>query len=166
MNRRPGKRRIRIALLLLLAAGPVLAETVYVRTKHANLREGKTSAAAVVRRVEYGEPLEVLIAEPGFYRVRASGGESGWIASQWVSSEKPKRSEFLAKLGQAARAEDGKQVSYTAGSRGLAGEAKQYAEQKGTAEAASSVEWMEGVKISPEALDAFLREGRLGEYRE
>lgn len=154
------------AALVLLLAGSALAQTLWVRSRYARLRAGTTSKDAVVAKLHHGEAVKVLKTQGGFARVRIAGGIEGWVSSTWLSAKAPsKRNRRLETLGAAAR-NDGSKISYTAGARGLAPEAKTYATAKGNAAAAArALEQLEKVVISDDALDAFLSAGKLGDYK-
>ena len=86
-----------IALVAGMLAGPayVCAETVYVQTKTAQLRSGKTSLDSVVANVKYGEALDVVRRDGNWIEVKTSGGANGWIFSNKTSSSKPSRGSSL-----------------------------------------------------------------------
>lgn len=55
-----------------------------------NVRKDATATAAVVTQVKRGDQLTLLAEENGWSRVRLATGEEGWVASQHVSSGKPR----------------------------------------------------------------------------
>lgn len=152
--------------LSLLAGVAYAARTVYLNARIAKMRNGKTSASAEVDSVQYGQALEVVAEEGAFLQVKSPSGKVGWIAKQWTGDAPSKGNETAARLGQAARQGSGGEASYTAGARGLSDESKAFGESLDAGVAVKAVERMEEVKVEPAALDAFLQEGKLGEYQE
>lgn len=163
----PSQARHRLAaaigLVTWLTAGGALARTVYVSTRYAKVRDGRTSASAQVGKVEFGQPLDAAEELQGFLHVKLPTGQQGWIAKPWTSEQPPAREGLGEKLGQAAR--QGGQVTYTAGARGLADEAKTWAVAKDLGAAAAAVERLEKQHVDDATLEAFLQQGRLGDWR-
>jgi len=170
-RRRAGLRWLARALAVCAVwcafdAAPALAKSVYVNTRYAKLRAGKTSADAEVAKLAYGQELTVVGEASGFWQVRTADGKSGWIARLWTADSLPSQSKVAESLGAAARG-GSSGVAYTAGARGLAPEAEQYATEKGDYGAAvGAVKEMEKFEIGEAKLEAFLREGKLGEFAE
>jgi hypothetical protein len=163
MHRRH-RTAVAIGLVTLLMAGGALARTVYVSTRYAKVRDGRTSASAQVARVDFGQALDAQEEQQGFLHVKLPGGQAGWIAKLWTSEQPPPKEGLGEKLGQAARSGGG-EVTYTAGARGLADEAKTYAAGKDLGTAAAAVERLEKQKVDDAALEAFLEQGKLGDWR-
>lgn len=163
---RPRTVALAAAVALTVLAGAALARTVYVKSRYAKVREGLASTSAIVGTVQIGQALEVVAEKPGFVQVKLAGGKTGWLSTLWTDPNPPAAESHLAKIGKAARA-DGKEVSYTAGARGLSPESKAYAQDKpGGPEIAAAIERLEQVKVDDDTLDAFLKAGKLGDYRE
>ena len=139
--------------------------SVFVNTRYAKLRAGKTSSAAEVAKLAYGQELSVVGEAPGFLEVKTAAGQAGFIAKQWTADTMPSRSSVAEGLGAAARGGGNPGVAYTAGARGLAPEAEQYAQAKGDfAAAVAAVKEMERFALPDAKVEAFLRDGRLGEF--
>lgn len=151
----------------LLACLPVeaFARTVYVTTRYAKVRDGKTATSAPVGKVDWGQALEVVREEGPFLHVRLADGKVGWIARQWTADSAPKKDGLAASLGQAARQGTGGPVTYTAGARGLSEEAKTYASTGDRSAAIAAIERLEGHKLDEAALERFQQEGQLGEFQ-
>lgn len=150
--------------LLMVAAEAWAGKAVFVNTRYAKLRAGKTSSAPEVAKLDYGQQLNVVAEEATFLQVTTAAGKSGWIARQWVSSSAPNKDGLAESLGAAARGGGGG-VAYTAGARGLAPEAENYANAKGDmAQAVADVKAMEAYRVQELTLDGFLKDGKLGEY--
>jgi hypothetical protein len=155
-----------LAAAILLATTAAAAADVWVKTRYATVRDGQTSRSAVVAQVKRGQALPVLRQDKGFFQVTLPDGKTGWISRIWVDTARPKGGDArLEKLGKVARQGDQEDVSFTAGARGLTPQARDYAQTKGTPEVAEALERLEQVRVSREALDAFLAAGRLGPWR-
>jgi hypothetical protein len=153
-------------LLVLLLVAIAYAETVYVRSRSASLRQGKSSVDQVVTRVGLGEALEVLIREEGWVRARTAEGKEGWIFGSNVSSEKPEGGDtLLSRLGRGFRGEAA-EVAASAGARGLDKTAEEYAARAGVGpQHVAAINRLEKFLVSDEEVDRFLREGRVGEFK-
>lgn len=164
-------KRVTIALFvifgLLLVSSASFAEDVFVKTRYAKLRAGVSSSDATVGKIAHGTKLTVLETKGGFLRVKAPDGKEGWIAKSWTTGELKSRSKFLESLGAAARGGGGKDISYTAGARGLSSQAQTFAgESPDLKVVVAAIERLEKVEITDEELDNFLMQGKLGDYRE
>jgi SH3-like domain-containing protein len=62
---------------------PLLGEkkAVVVKVYKANVRKGPGTDYPVVFTAEKGTPFEVIGTENGWYRIRHSDGDSGWVSS-------------------------------------------------------------------------------------
>ena len=66
--------------------------TVHVTASALNVRQTASTDAAVVTQVKRGTALSVLATDDSWTRVRLAGGETGWVASRFVSDgSKPAR---------------------------------------------------------------------------
>jgi TonB family protein len=61
--------------------------TVFVTASVLNLRREASMEAEVLAQVKRGAALAVLERGDGWVRVRAPGGEVGWVASRYVAAE-------------------------------------------------------------------------------
>jgi len=171
----PLKRHSRLAtplvtLLLLslyLLTGVALAETVFVQSKTAKLRSGKTSLDSVVADLKFGEPLEVLGKEGNWLAVQTARGAKGWIFAGKTTPTKPAGSEddVLAKLGKSFRRTEAGDVTASAGARGLDKVSEGYANRVGiTQRDRDTVDRMATYRITDQEVEDFLKSGGLGEY--
>ena len=144
----------------------VLADTMYVRAKTAQLRAGKTSLDKVTADLRYGDELEILRKDGNWVEVKTGSGQRGWIFSNKLSSTKPTGGDSeLASLGKGYRQKEASSVTASAGSRGLDTVSEGYAKQAGiTKDVRDSVDRMAAYSISDQEVEEFLRKGRLGEY--
>jgi uncharacterized protein YgiM (DUF1202 family) len=143
-------------------------ETVYVAAKSAQLRSGKTSLDPVVASLKLGETLEVVKRDDRWLQVQTAKGVKGWIYHTNVSASKPAGGDNeLAALGRNMRQTDSSGVTASAGARGLDKASEGYANRAGiTQQHREAVDRMTAYKIPDEAIQEFLKSGRLGEYAE
>lgn len=154
-----------LAVAQLLAAVALAAGPVFVNTRYAKLRSGKTSSSPEVAKLTFGQQLTVVSEETSFVQVTTAAGQTGWIARQWVVTTAPAKAGLAESLGAAARGGGGSGVAYTAGARGLAPEAESYAAGKADmAQAVADVKDMERYSVPDPKVEAFLKDGRLGEF--
>ncbi len=64
--------------------------TMRVTATTLNVREEPKSNATVVKQVKRGDQVSVLATDGGWSKVRLSGGDAGWVFSQYLSSGKPR----------------------------------------------------------------------------
>lgn len=83
--------RCALALILLSAAFGTVAQTnAYVTDElRINLRTGAGNTYRIQERIEAGTPLTVVNQRNGWSRVRTQGGLTGWVPSQFVTTETP-----------------------------------------------------------------------------
>jgi hypothetical protein len=151
-------------ILALLVSSVVLAETMYARTS-ATVREGKTLGSPVVARLGQGDAVDVKRKSGRHYEVSV-GGKAGWVYYNKLTSEKP---EDVAALLSRSTSQPIELTDVEAGGalRGLSPMAEDYAKSSDIPGwARGAVEDMQGLSIAAEELEAFAREGRLGEYGE
>ena len=163
------RRSLIITLLvgLSLLTGIALADTVFVQSKTAKLRSGKTSLDSVVADLKFGEPLEVLSKEGSWLQVQTARGAKGWIFAGKTTPTKPAGSEddALAKLGRSFRRTEAGDVTASAGARGLDKVSEGYANRVGiTQRDRDAVDRMAAYRLSDQDVEDFLKEGGLGEY--
>ena len=152
---------------LSLLTGVALADTVFVQSKTAKLRSGKTSLDNVVADLKFGEPLEVVRKEGSWLEVQTSRGAKGWIFAGKTTSTKPTSSEddALTKLGKGIRSADAGDVTASAGARGLDKVSEGYASRVGiTQQHRDAVDRMAAYRIADQEVEDFLKSGGLGEY--
>lgn len=143
------------------------AETMYVKTNGTKLRADASARAKVVTKLKIGMPVRVLKKAKRFYKVSVSG-ERGWIFRFKLTKKAPAAKQggdsFADALG--GRQEFGVRESASGSSiRGLSPASKKYAEGKGISrQNVQAVEIMENFSVSLDEVDAFLKEGQLGEY--
>ena len=165
-----GRRCLLSGLTWLVCLGLLVsvayAETVYVQAKSAQLRSGKTSLSPTTVTVQFGEALEKLRQEEDWLEVRTSGGVTGWIFANKTTTTKPSGGDSgLAKLGQSVRQSEAAPVTASTGARGLDKVSEEYANRTGIPKQyQDTVDRMTAHRLADQDVEAFLKEGRLGEY--
>jgi hypothetical protein len=155
-----------LVMALLLAVGDASAETVYVQGRTAKLRAGKTSLDKEVADLRFGDELTVVKRDGQWLQVKTAGGQTGWIFANKVSATKPKGGDdTLAALGKNMRQREASDVSASAGARGLDKASEDYANRSGIKpEDRAAIDRMTGYQVPESEVEAFLKEGKLGEY--
>ncbi len=169
MNRRCAFLAMMVSFVAAITmTDAAFGETVYVAAKSAQLRSGKTSLDPVVASLKLGETLEVVTREDHWLQVQTSLGFKGWIYYNNVSASKPAGGDSgLAAMGRSFRGTDASNVTASAGARGLDKASEDYAKRSGiTQQQRDAVDRMTTYKIPDEAIQEFLKSGRLGEYAE
>ncbi len=152
--------------LLFLVSSPALAaETMYARTS-ARVRADRTLSAAVVARLEQGDAVTVLGRSGRHYRV-VFAGRGGWVYYNTRAEEKPEDIASLLAAGPATAGMELTELAAGGALRGLSPATQSYARGANVPHwAIQAVEQMQSLRIAPQELDAFAREGGLGEYGE
>ena len=163
----PWRRYLAGAVAATLLCVPALAFAAprWVSARYLVVRAGQDSRSATVTTLRHGDAVELLKTEGSFGEVRTKAG-AGWVATRWLVATKPGGGGgLLARYGAAARSGGG-DVGTTAGARGLSPEAERYAVSKAAlADATKQLLWLEAIEITDEVVDAFLRDGGLGDYQ-
>jgi uncharacterized protein YgiM (DUF1202 family) len=130
------------------------------------VRDGRSFAAAVVTRLEQGDPVQILGRTGRHYKV-AVDGRSGWIYYNKLTEEKPEDISALLGSGPSTAGMDLDEMEAGGALRGLSPAAEKYAMAEDIPRwAVEAVERMQKLKTTPEDLESFARQGKLGEYME
>lgn len=161
-------KRIAILILsgLLLAAAPVVAETVYViDVLRVGIRAQPTGSGPSEAVVKSGDRLEVLAKQGQYYRVRSADGDEGWVNRAYLSEE-PTAAQQLATL-RAKNTELAEEVEALKAARGSEGEQIETLQQKLATEAETQSQLREERDALQQRLDAITasKEGMLARYR-
>lgn len=161
--------RVVLVLAAVLSLGALTAwaaQTVFVTTKYASLRAGKKSTDPVVEKLTLGQSLTVTAEDGAFWKVKTPSGKTGFVARAWTGASAPGSGGMGASLGAAARGSTSGGVGYTAGARGLSQEAVEFGEKLGAQDAVAAVRKLETRKASDTAVEKFLQDGKLGDWRD
>jgi len=154
-----------LALALVGVASLAFAETMYARTS-VKVRAEKKLSSDVVAELEQGDPVQTLQKLGRHYRVRI-GEKEGWVYYNKLTAEQPEDLTLLLTGATGTVEVELTEIEAGGALRGLSPMAKKYAENEDIpAWALQAVENMQSLKLSDKELDAFAREGGLGEYGE
>ncbi len=158
------RRMLPIAVLwMLTAVVPAMASTMYARFS-APVRSGTAFSATTLGMLQQGEAIQVVGRENSYYRV-SYRDQAGYVYFNKLTAQKPQ--DVAALLGGSGVSDGIQLTELEAGGalRGLSPMAEKYAasgEVPGWA--VQAVEDMQGRHIDMSDLEAFQREGGLGEY--
>jgi len=144
------------------------AESVWVASSGAKLKVDRSASSQTVSELPVGAELTVLNSEGRWYQVRTTSGKEGWVYRGKVSTAPPPKEtqeteNLFAELGGSDISADEAQTSRSI--RGLSPETEQYARQRGTPEAyQKALDEVLVMRVAPKELEAFLRNGKIGEY--
>ncbi len=108
-----------VVIGMLVLSGGARAETLYVKSKTAKLRAGKTSLDPVVLDLKLGEPLDLLRTEGSWIEVRTAGGVKGWLPVSNTTTVRPGRSDDDLAKGECFPQTEASDVTASAGARGI-----------------------------------------------
>lgn len=163
-------KRTTVALLVALIALPAFAaEKRWVVSEGTALKAEQSIGAASIAELPVGTELAVIEGGGRWLKVQAAGGKEGWVYAGRVSDTAPvvevgggdgllgdslQKSQITTAKADSARS-----------IRGLSPEVAQYAKQKGTSEVLKKeLDKILSRKVSDKEINAFLKEGKLGEY--
>ena len=155
----PSPISLMIGAVLVLVVAVLIAETLVVKVQTTNLRKEPKFYSSVLAVLRAGESVESLTAQNGWYQVRTSKGQVGWIHSSSVQKkgfsllamDKPLKTQATADEVALASKGFNKQVE------------EKYKAKHGELSYAW-VEKMLKIKVTPEQIKAFLQKGKLGEF--
>jgi hypothetical protein len=168
VRKRNNSKSVALVVAIGLACLPslVLAETLYVQAKTAQLRAGKTSLDNVVANLRYGDQVDVLSRDGSWMEVKTASGARGWIFSNKLAATRPSGgSDALAQLGRNLRRGDASGATASAGARGLDKASEGYANRTGISQGdRDAVDRMTAYQLTDQDVEEFLKDGGLGEY--
>lgn len=145
--------------LLVIFVGVVLAETLVVKVQSTSIRKSPKFYAAVIKTLKAGDKVEKISAQDGWFKVKASGGVTGWLHSSAVQTGKvdllasDKSLQTEASTGEVALAAKGFNKQVEDAFKARHGELDY-----------TWVEKMLKLSISPAEVEQFLKQGKLGEF--
>lgn len=149
-----------VILLFVVFIALLFAETLIVKVQSTSLRKSPKFYAPGVMTLKAGEKLEKLSSQDGWLEVRSSNGTVGWIHSSAIDVQKFKLMATDERLKTQA----------AAGEVALAGKGfnKQVEESFRARHGEANYVWVDKmllIKIPISEIEAFMRSGRLGEFR-
>jgi len=155
--KKPFRIEILVFAILAVFVAVLLAETLVVKVRSTNLKKEPVFYAPNVAVLAAGAQVEKLSEQQGWFQVKTTAGQIGWLHSSAVQAKK--LSLFASQTKSGATAQEvslagkgfNKQVEgqHRAGNPSL-----NYA----------SVDRMLKLRVTPAQLKEFLRKGRLGEF--
>jgi len=138
---------------------------MYARTA-TPVRDGRTFSAATIGTLAQGQAVQVQARQGRYYRVTYAG-RTGYVYYNKLADTKPE--DVAALLARAPGAHGIRLTELQAGGalRGLSPMAENYVRARQVPQwAAGAVEAMQARAVTAQQLEAFQREGNLGEYAE
>jgi uncharacterized protein YgiM (DUF1202 family) len=158
------KRRIPLITalgLLALFVTLALAETLVVKVQSTNLRKTPKFYGAVVQALKSGDKVEKVAGQPdGWFQVKTAGGAVGWVHSSAVSVQKFSLTAVNAPLKTQASADE-----VALAGKGFNKQVEESFRAKNTEANFAEVDRLQQLKVGPAALEQFLKQGRLGDFR-
>ena len=156
-------------------AADQIPSTVWVNADKTMVKADRKSSSTTVAELPKGTRLSVRDYQKKWYQVTLGNGKTGWIYRGKVSTsevEKQGKGEeggsiggLLGELSGSSITADNTDSSRSI--RGLSPEATEYAKQKGTPKVyRDELDIVIARKVSPEEIDRFLKQGKIGEYQE
>lgn len=101
-----------LSLTLLLAAGPLEAETRYITDQfEVTLRTGESTQHSIIRMLGSGAAVNLLETNPdsGYSRIQAADGQEGWVITRFLMDAPAARNQLAAARDRLAQAEQQRQ---------------------------------------------------------
>lgn len=159
-------RSLLFASFLCLAPFPAHAgDSMYVRAADTDLKSSPGAGGPTVSKLEIGTKLEVLEKRGPWAKVKVTvkkEEKTGFVFVPKLSKDKPDKERLGG--GSVASASEGDTAQAL---RGLSPTAEKFAGRTQiSAQDIASVKAMEDRKIAKDELNAFLKDGKLGEFAE
>ena len=151
-------RKILLLLLFCLLATPALAkqEWLSVAVRNGALRQQPMPFGKVVASLGYGERVDVLEEQGLWLKVRdQKQGREGWMHSASLIAK-----AIVLKPGERVRA-GASEDELALGGKGFNAQVEAQYKARGKNLDYASVDWMERIQVSPEAMREFLAKGGL-----
>ena len=148
-----------ITLVVLSAAGYLLAETLIVKVKSTYLRKEPLFYSQTVAPLQAGQRLEKISSQGSWLKVKTSSGLVGWVHSSAVQQ---KRFTLLAMDKRLKTETSADEVALAAKGFNKQVEEKYRARHKNL-----NYTWVERMlrfKLTPAQIREFLKEGKLAEF--
>jgi len=144
-------------------------QKVWVTSASANLKADKSASSETVAELAMGEELAVISMQSPWIEVQTFSGKQGWIYRGRVSNSPPAK-ETQGETDNLLSGAFGSSISVTEADtdrsiRGLSKETEQYAKNTGTPLSyQKALDRVLDFSVTEKEVDAFLRQGRVGEY--
>ena len=160
------KRSSLLVLAALFLAGTAHAASLYVRASGTDLKEKPGPGGVALAKLDIGTKVEVVAKEGAWVKVKIKladkSEKTGYVFAQKLSDDKPGKERFGGPAVAASASEGDTAMAL----RGLSATSEKYADRDAQIkpEHVAAVKKMESRQPPKEAIDRFLREGKLGEY--
>lgn len=159
MRRRQKLIHFLVFCIFMVFVTVILAETLVVKVKSTYLRNQPVFYASPITALNAGDSVEKLAEKDGWFRVKTSKGQEGWLHSSSVRAKK----FSLKTLGKSVKTEA------TADEVALAGKGfnRQVEDKFKANNSQLSYVWVERmlrIKVTPAQLKRFLEAGKLGDF--
>jgi len=164
MRLRETPRALLAALALAALAGALaLADTVYVKARNARMLDKPDAyEGKLVKRLDYRDKLQRTEKGEEWDKVESSG-QAGYVRSRDLDTKQPP--DTREQGSGWTWAQGGSDPTFTAGTRALGPLGKQYTSTNNLEAGRRVVEdRMDKMQLDPRKLEAFQREGRVGEF--
>lgn len=156
-------------LILMMAGALMAAEVLWVVSEGAKLKVGRSASSETLEELPVGAELTVDSSEGSWYKVTTRSNKTGWIYRGKVSSTPPEAKGDTAGGGlfgvlpgssiTASAADTSRSI------RGISPAAKEYASSTKTPEEyQKALDRVLELRVTDREIEAFLKEGRIGEY--
>ncbi|PIP40271.1 MAG: SH3 domain-containing protein [Desulfobacterales bacterium CG23_combo_of_CG06-09_8_20_14_all_51_8] len=151
----------------------VAGATLYVSSDTAELKSESSSSSDTLAELSRGAVLTELATEGRWLKVTTKDGRTGWIYRGKVSAEEPEMEDTGddgAGAGSLLGGLSGSDINADAADssrsiRGLSPEAKEYAQATGTPkQSQDALDSVISRTVKDDAIDGFLKQGKIGEY--
>lgn len=157
-----------LGCLLLFSAAHVSAETVYIKKSGTKIYTKPSARASVLETLAKGTALDVVSKQGKFLQVAVPSGSKGWVFQFKVSEQVSANEDgggFLNALG--GKKMTARESASASSIRGLSPVSEEHAKKKGVSQKdIQAVKDMETFHVSPDDVDRFLANRKLGEYQE
>ncbi|RMD59623.1 MAG: SH3 domain-containing protein [Nitrospirae bacterium] len=152
-------------LLIAIPAAYGMDSRLWVISAGAKLKADRRASSPTIERLPIGTELKVISSVRKWYKVVTPSGRSGWIYAGKVSKRPPKRGSggLFGSFGGSGIKLSAADTSRSI--RGLSPEAKEYARATATPLVyENALNEVLSMRITGREVEAFLKEGKIGEY--
>jgi len=147
--------------LLALFVTLVLAETLIVKVQSTSLRKTPKFYGAVVQALKSGDKVEKVTSQPdGWIQVKTAGGAVGWIHSSSVAVQKFSLTAMDTGLKTQASASE-----VALAGKGFNKQVEESFRAKNKEANFAEVDRLQQLKVTSTALEQFMKQGQLGDWR-
>jgi uncharacterized protein YgiM (DUF1202 family) len=144
-------------MILVLAAGvPAFGEQMSIVVKETQAREKPSYLGKTVAMFKYGDKVEILLLEKDWYKVKLSGGKTGWLHASALT-----KADVKVGVGKADASKYADSKDVVLAGKGFNQQVEQQY-KKDTKLDYSGIDRMEKIVVTQAQKEDFLRKGNLG----